>query len=198
VSEFDDPHARGRAGWRPTTDRCGGAAIHLSATYAFRGYGDKRAYDYSRSGNPTRDCRTHSPTWKAAGAVITASGMGALRCACSPAARRACWRRMIATVAATGCSTRCTGAATSKSILSILPRRCGQRALAKPRRCSGSKRRATRCCASPISQPRRDWHAAGALVWSTILPVAGLQQPIRLGADLWFIRPPSTSTAIAT
>ena len=26
--------------------------IHLSATYAFRGYGDKRAYDYSRSGNP--------------------------------------------------------------------------------------------------------------------------------------------------
>ncbi len=29
--------------------------IHLSATYAFRGYGEKRAYDYSRSGNPTRD-----------------------------------------------------------------------------------------------------------------------------------------------
>ena len=29
--------------------------IHLSSTYAFRGYADKRAYDYSRSGNPTRD-----------------------------------------------------------------------------------------------------------------------------------------------
>ena len=29
--------------------------IHLSATYAFRGYGEKRGYDYSRSGNPTRD-----------------------------------------------------------------------------------------------------------------------------------------------
>ena len=29
--------------------------IHLSSTYAFRGYGDKRDYDYSRSGNPTRD-----------------------------------------------------------------------------------------------------------------------------------------------
>ena len=29
--------------------------IHLSSTYAFRGYGEKRQYDYSRSGNPTRD-----------------------------------------------------------------------------------------------------------------------------------------------
>ncbi len=26
--------------------------IHLSTTYAFRGFDDKRAYDYSRSGNP--------------------------------------------------------------------------------------------------------------------------------------------------
>ena len=40
------------------TDEVTGAVvppIHLSATYAFRGYGEKRAYDYSRSGNPTRD-----------------------------------------------------------------------------------------------------------------------------------------------
>ena len=29
--------------------------IHLSTTYAFRGYGDKRSYDYSRTANPTRD-----------------------------------------------------------------------------------------------------------------------------------------------
>ena len=29
--------------------------LHLSSTYAFRGFGDKRKYDYSRSGNPTRD-----------------------------------------------------------------------------------------------------------------------------------------------
>ena len=29
--------------------------IHLSTTYAFRGFDDKRPYDYSRSGNPTRD-----------------------------------------------------------------------------------------------------------------------------------------------
>ena len=29
--------------------------IHLSSTFAFKGFGDKRKYDYSRSGNPTRD-----------------------------------------------------------------------------------------------------------------------------------------------
>ena len=29
--------------------------IHLTSTFAFGGYGEKREYDYSRSGNPTRD-----------------------------------------------------------------------------------------------------------------------------------------------
>ena len=29
--------------------------LHLSTNYAFEGLGGKRAYDYSRSGNPTRD-----------------------------------------------------------------------------------------------------------------------------------------------
>jgi cystathionine gamma-synthase len=54
--------------------------IHLSATYAFRGYGDKRAYDYSRSGNPTRDLLGNAlaELEGGAGAVITASGMGAV------------------------------------------------------------------------------------------------------------------------
>jgi len=54
--------------------------IHLSATYAFRGYGDKRAYDYSRSGNPTRDLlgAALSDLEGGEGAVITASGMGAV------------------------------------------------------------------------------------------------------------------------
>ena len=30
-------------------------ALHLSTNYSFTGLGGKRAYDYSRSGNPTRD-----------------------------------------------------------------------------------------------------------------------------------------------
>jgi cystathionine gamma-synthase len=54
--------------------------IHLSATYAFRGYGDKRAYDYSRSGNPTRDLLASAVADLEGGAsaVITTSGMAAV------------------------------------------------------------------------------------------------------------------------
>jgi cystathionine gamma-synthase len=54
--------------------------IHLSATYAFRGYGQKRGYDYSRSGNPTRDLlgAALADLEGGAGAVITATGMAAV------------------------------------------------------------------------------------------------------------------------
>lgn len=54
--------------------------IHLSATFAFRGYGDKRAYDYTRSGNPTRDLLSAAlaDLEGGVGAVVTASGMGAI------------------------------------------------------------------------------------------------------------------------
>ena len=54
--------------------------IHLSANFAFRGYGDKRAYDYTRSGNPTRDLLSAAlaDLEGGAGAVVTASGMGAI------------------------------------------------------------------------------------------------------------------------
>jgi cystathionine gamma-synthase len=54
--------------------------IHLSSTYAFRGYGDKRAYDYSRSGNPTRDLLGNAlaDLEGGAGGVVTGTGMGAI------------------------------------------------------------------------------------------------------------------------
>lgn len=54
--------------------------IHLSSTYAFRGYGDKRAYDYSRSGNPTRDLLGNAlaDLEGGAGGVITGTGMSAI------------------------------------------------------------------------------------------------------------------------
>ena len=54
--------------------------IHLSSTFAFRGFGDKRKYDYSRSGNPTRDLLAEAlaDLEGGAGAVITGSGMGAI------------------------------------------------------------------------------------------------------------------------
>jgi len=54
--------------------------IHLSSTYAFRGYGDKRSYDYSRSGNPTRDLlgTALADLEEGAGGIITATGMAAI------------------------------------------------------------------------------------------------------------------------
>jgi cystathionine gamma-synthase len=54
--------------------------LHLSSNYTFAGFGDKRQYDYCRSGNPTRDALADALTSleAGAGAVITSSGMAAL------------------------------------------------------------------------------------------------------------------------
>jgi cystathionine gamma-synthase len=54
--------------------------IHLTSTFSFAGYGEKRAYDYSRSGNPTRDALASAlaELEGGAGAVVTGSGMGAV------------------------------------------------------------------------------------------------------------------------
>jgi cystathionine gamma-synthase len=82
VSESADPATRAVRAGMESDDVTGAVVppIHLSATYAFRGYGDKRAYDYSRSGNPTRDLLSAalSDLEGGAGAVVTASGMGAI------------------------------------------------------------------------------------------------------------------------
>ncbi len=65
------------------TDDLTGAVVpplHLSSTYAFRGYGDKRPYDYSRSGNPTRDIlgAALADLEGGAGGIITGTGMSAI------------------------------------------------------------------------------------------------------------------------
>lgn len=54
--------------------------IHLTSTFAFSGYGQKGAYDYSRSGNPTRDALggALAALEGGAGAVVTSSGMAAV------------------------------------------------------------------------------------------------------------------------
>jgi len=65
------------------TDAQHGAVVpplHLSSNYTFREFGEKREYDYTRSGNPTRDaladalCKLEG----GAGASVTSSGMAAL------------------------------------------------------------------------------------------------------------------------
>jgi cystathionine gamma-synthase len=65
------------------TDTQHGAVVpplHLSTNYSFAGFNEKRAYDYSRSGNPTRDLLAEAlaDLERGAGAVVTASGMAAV------------------------------------------------------------------------------------------------------------------------
>jgi cystathionine gamma-synthase len=54
--------------------------LHLTSTFAFRGLGEKRTYDYTRSGNPTRDLLAGAlaELEQGCGAVVTASGMAAI------------------------------------------------------------------------------------------------------------------------
>jgi cystathionine gamma-synthase len=54
--------------------------IHLTSTFAFSGFGEKRAFDYSRSGNPTREALAGAlaDLEGGAGAVVTSSGMAAV------------------------------------------------------------------------------------------------------------------------
>jgi cystathionine gamma-synthase len=58
--------------------------LHLSSNFAFAGFGEKRRYDYTRSGNPTRDALAEALATLegGAGAVVTSSGMAALTLVC--------------------------------------------------------------------------------------------------------------------
>ncbi|HTX25259.1 MAG TPA: cystathionine gamma-synthase [Steroidobacteraceae bacterium] len=81
MSNRTDPITRAvRAGLE--SDETGAVVppIHLSATFAFRGFDDRRTYDYTRSGNPTRDLlgRALAELEGGAGSVVTATGMAAI------------------------------------------------------------------------------------------------------------------------
>ncbi len=54
--------------------------LYLSANFTFAGLNQKRAYDYSRSGNPTRDhlANALAALEQGAGGLVTASGMSAV------------------------------------------------------------------------------------------------------------------------
>jgi cystathionine gamma-synthase len=57
--------------------------LHLSSNFSFAGFGEPRKYDYTRSGNPTRDQLAEALALLegGAGAVVTASGMAAVHLA---------------------------------------------------------------------------------------------------------------------
>ncbi|MDX1571024.1 MAG: cystathionine gamma-synthase [Xanthomonadales bacterium] len=58
--------------------------LHLSSTFAFEGFGQKRTYDYTRSGNPSRDALAEAlaASEGGAGASVVASGMAAVTLVC--------------------------------------------------------------------------------------------------------------------
>lgn len=81
TAPLDPRTATVRAGLE--TDPATGAVVpplHLSSTYAFPAFGEKGQYDYSRSGNPTRDLLATAlmELEGGAGAVVTGSGMAAI------------------------------------------------------------------------------------------------------------------------
>ncbi len=59
--------------------------IYLSSNYTFEGFDRKRQYDYTRSGNPTRDQLggALARLEHGAGATVTASGMAAIHLVCA-------------------------------------------------------------------------------------------------------------------
>lgn len=59
-------------------------AIHLSSTYALKGFNEKRQFDYSRTGNPTRATFAHAIAELEQGAVgiVTSTGMSAVHLIC--------------------------------------------------------------------------------------------------------------------
>jgi len=54
--------------------------IHLSSTFAFEAFGKKRLYDYTRTGNPTREYLANAlaELEDGEGAVVTSTGMSAV------------------------------------------------------------------------------------------------------------------------
>ena len=146
--------------------------IHLTSTFAFRGFGDKRSYDYTRSGNPDARSarRRRSPISKAAPAPSSRlrawprSRWSGYLMPVGRAHRRAArllWRH-VSPVRRLAPARR---AARSSSSTSATRPRYARRCRSRPR-CCGSRRRAIRCCASRTSRSSRRSATRAARWWS--------------------------------
>ena len=175
------------------TDTQHGAVIpplHLSSNYSFAGLGHKRAYDYSRSGNPTRDllATALADMEHGASAVVTSSGMAAVALALElvPAGARVVaahdcyggtWRLLDAWARKGRFSVRFVDLTDAIALTAAL---ADKPALIWVETPSNPLLRIT-----DIRHVARAAHAVGALVVvdNTFLSPA-LQQPLTLGADL--------------
>jgi hypothetical protein len=137
--------------------------IHLSSTYAFRGYADKRAYDYSRSGNPTRDLL--AAPWRIWKAV------------CPQSSRLRHGRRDAVSAGAAAASTRRGAARLLWRLLSSVRRAAPTRRhpgrLRQFRRSVGTARRAVQAGRAAVDRDAQqslaatDGHAAVLRSWAT-------------------------------
>lgn len=164
--------------------------IHLSSTYTFAEYGQPRTYDYSRSGNPTRDQLAGAlrDLEGGAAATITATGMGAITTVLqllNPG------DRLIAPVDCYGGTFRLFDALQRKGAFELEWVDLNDGPALKQALARGARMLWLETPSNPllriydIERIARAAHAAGALVVAdnTFLSPA-LQQPIALGADL--------------
>ncbi len=175
------------------TDRQHGAVVpplHLSSNFTFAGFAEKRAYDYSRTGNPTRDELAVAIARLEGGAraVITPSGMAAITLVLHLCSRG---ERVVAPHDGYGGTWRLLDAFRKKGFLDV--ELVDQADLAAVDRALGDGARVL-WIETPSNPHLRVYdiealaaraHAAGALVAvdNTFLsPV--LQRPLELGADL--------------
>jgi len=164
--------------------------LYLSSNYSFAGFGRKRRYDYTRSGNPTRDTLAGAlaELEGGAGGVVTASGMAAITLL---TAQLAPGDLLIAPHDCYGGSYRLFKAQAAHGLYAVeFVDFSDQRALAaalsrKPKLVWIETPSNPLLRITDIAATARLAHAVGALVVvdNTFLSPA-LQQPIALGADL--------------
>ena len=179
--------------------------IHLTSTFAFVRYGQKRGYDYSRSGNPTRDALAGAVAdlEGGAGAVITSSGMAAVTLVAQ------LFRPDDLAVVPHDCyggTYRLFNALHERGALRVRFIEFGD-AAALARAARGTPRAGvdrdadrTRCCASSTSRGWRARGAAPARSSSLTIPSCRRYGRSRCGSvrTRSYIQRPSTSTATAT
>ena len=164
--------------------------IHLTSTFAFAGYGQKRDYDYSRSGNPTRDALAGAlaDLEGGAGAVVTASGMAAVTLVAQlfrpDAARRRPARLLWRHLSALQCAARARRPAGALRGLRTAAARLKRRSAERPALLWIETPSNPLLRIVDIARAARAGRAAGALVVADntfLSPV--WQKPLALGAD---------------
>jgi cystathionine gamma-synthase len=164
--------------------------IHLSSTFSFDGFGRKRPYDYTRSGNPTRDhlAEAIASLEGGAGAVVTSTGMSAVslvlqlvRPGETVLAAHDCYggtHRLLTTLAAHGRFALALGDLAADDVAARIAR-------TRPRLVWVETPSNPLLRITDIAAVARAAHAVGALVVvdNTFLSPA-LQQPIAHGADV--------------